>query len=105
MSDRKEKFTEGPWECGKAEEGESDLMVYCLDTTGQRIADCTNSLTFHPLESKKANAQLIATAPGLYGVLKSAYIGGVTSGGSIHHKIKDILEKATGLKIEDILED
>jgi len=57
------KHTPGPWECGDEIKGESPLMVYCNDATGQRIADCTNDLTFHSREEKRANACLIAAAP------------------------------------------
>ena len=56
-------ITDTPWDIGDKERGENPLMVYCDDTTGQRIADCTNNLTWHTPEDKKRNALLIATAP------------------------------------------
>jgi hypothetical protein len=49
--------TDGPWDTEA-----SPLMVHCNDLTGQRIADCTNDLTFHTDEQKAANAAYIAEA-------------------------------------------
>ena len=63
------KATERPWDVGDPTRGDSPLMVYCNDTTGQRIADLTNEYTFHSEEEKAANAALIVAAvnalPGL----------------------------------------
>lgn len=56
-------ITPGPWETGNPLKNESNLMIYCDDSTGQRISDCTNHLTFHPIKMKEANAQLVATSP------------------------------------------
>jgi hypothetical protein len=61
------EFTAGPWERG--ESGTQRFMVYALDATGQRIADCTNELTFHSDKKKIANAQLISAAPELLDAL------------------------------------
>lgn len=60
-----QKHTPGPWEQGDPSRGESDLMVYCDDALGTRIADCTNEMTVHSLDEKRANARLIAAAPAL----------------------------------------
>jgi hypothetical protein len=56
-------ITTGSWECGDKSKGESNLMIYCDDVTGQRIADCTNKYTWHSIKEKEANARLIASAP------------------------------------------
>ena len=56
-------ITPGPWETGNPLKNESNLMIYCDDSTGQRIADCTNNLTFHSIKMKEANAQLTASSP------------------------------------------
>jgi hypothetical protein len=67
----KTAHTPGPWSVGDPRQGESDLMVYCNDATGQRIADCTNEYTWHGGAEKRANARLIAAAPDLLAVLET----------------------------------
>lgn len=59
LEELREKATPGPWECGDSTKGESPLMIYCNDRTGQRVADLTNDLTFHTKEMKAANTALI----------------------------------------------
>ena len=60
-------ITPGPWE--KGSHSSMELMVYCDDVAGSRIADCTNNLVRHTKEMKTANANLIAASPGLFDAL------------------------------------
>lgn len=57
-------ITPGPWEAGESKR-EQELMVYCDDVMGSRIADCVNECVHQPKVMKKSNANLIASAPSM----------------------------------------
>lgn len=63
--------TPGPWEVG--DNGVcTDLMVYCNDALGSRVANCSDSGHGITNEQDKANARLIAAAPELLEALQAA---------------------------------
>jgi hypothetical protein len=62
------KHTPGPWMVGGDRPGDSSamaLMIYCDDSLGSRVADCSESGHGIPREQDYANARLIAAAPDL----------------------------------------
>lgn len=61
MSD--DKHTPAPWMVGDTKS--TALMVYCDDSLGSRIADCTTSGQGITREQDAANVRLIAAAPDL----------------------------------------
>lgn len=60
-----EQITPGPWGIY-----ESPTMVYCDDTAGSRVADCTSEMTLLPSSQKKANAKAIAAVPEMLPILE-----------------------------------
>lgn len=59
--------TPGPWELGDT--SDTELMVYCNDSLGSRVADCHNSGHGITTQQDHANARLIAAAPDLFEAL------------------------------------
>lgn len=66
------EHTPGPWEIGDASKGESPRMVYCDDSLGSRVADCSTAGHGIPTAAEIANARLIAAAPEMLEALKLA---------------------------------
>jgi len=60
-----EHHTPGPWMIGDESKKENPLMVYCDDSLGSRVADCSTSGHGLTLAQDRANARLIAAAPDL----------------------------------------
>jgi hypothetical protein len=58
--------TPGPWMVGNVGQREDPRMVYCDDSLGSRVADCSTSGHGLTVEQDLANARLIAAAPDLY---------------------------------------
>lgn len=96
-------ITPAPWEIGNTNRRESNLMGYCDDLTGSRIADCTNEYVRPPRIMKESNARLIATAPEM---LEALIVIGLenTNYETRHQACRDLVEKATGKTWEEIKE-
>jgi hypothetical protein len=64
--------TPGPWAVGEVSEHfrDADRMVYCDDSLGSRVADCTQSGHCITVAQERANARLIAAAPQLVEALQ-----------------------------------
>jgi hypothetical protein len=58
-------YTPGPWNAGDGKGNGSLLMVYCDDSLGCRIADCSNPGHLITQQRAEANTKLIAAAPEL----------------------------------------
>lgn len=67
------EHTSGPWTIGDVCKKESELMVYCDDSLGSRVADCSTSGHGISVEQDIANARLIAAAPELLEGMKDLY--------------------------------
>jgi hypothetical protein len=61
--------TPGPWMVGNVGQREDPRMVYCDDSLGSRVADCSTSGHGLTVEQDLANARLIAAAPEMYTIL------------------------------------
>jgi hypothetical protein len=62
--------TPGPWNAGDGKQNGTSLMVYCNDSLGSRVADCSNSGHGITDAQDEANARLIAAAPDLLALAK-----------------------------------
>ncbi len=102
------KYTPGPWGLWKNNGKPEDQPAFpsvVIEGTHQLIADL-----FGDSITVTANAQLISTAPRMLEALIDNYkaLNAITSFGAIKpfiERTKQVIEKATGLSIEEILED
>jgi hypothetical protein len=63
--------TPGPWVIGDRAKAENPLMVYCDDSLGSRVADCSTSGHGISHDRDYANARLIAAAPTMFDYVKN----------------------------------
>lgn len=95
------KHTPGPWESG------IKYIPYEYDFCYVRIPNGT-TISISPALENEANARLIAAAPEMLDALiyfvKRVREGSIRSQKTYHMYI-DIIEKATGMTIEEVLKD
>ncbi len=102
------KHTPGPWACSHRlifATGMYSTQVY--DNNGETIA----SIAWYPIKNgnvtstnRDDNARLIAAAPAMLDMLIECYqFADATGRFEMAKDVKEIIEKATGLSIDDIL--
>lgn len=92
---QKLKYTPGPW---KIKDSISSICIAQCEFI-QKIENIEQSMFIECFgENKEENARLISCAPEMFDILIKGYLTLKLD----RKEIKDIIEKATGLNIEDI---
>ncbi|MGD8707050.1 MAG: hypothetical protein PVI88_00015 [Nitrosopumilaceae archaeon] len=101
------KYTFGPWEIDGEEIGVN------INVNGERFFKSIATIDPFPglyqttdaLKEGECNACLIVSAPEMLEVIMDAFFGEVSASEDVRYKWQKIIEKATGNKIEQILEE